>query len=247
MKKLVILACVMCVQVIAPSYAEDEKRWALGLGANYGDSIYKGVDSETTALPLVSYQRGNLEIQGPSVGYKIIDSDDFSVDAKLGYNGGGYKASDSSFLAGMDERKGTAEAGFSVGYETGYGDLELEFAHDIGSTHKGHKTQLGWSKDIPLSQQWMITPEASVTWQSADYNNYYYGVKSTEATANRAAYTAGSDTVWEVGVGAGYRIDQSQMIRLGASYQKYGNEITNSSIVDKDSSSEVNAMYVYRF
>ncbi len=64
---------------------------------------------------------------------------------------------------------------------------------------------------------------------------------------NRAAYTADADTVYEIGISAMYQIDQQQMIRVGASYTSYGDEIADSSIVEDDKSTSVSLLYMYRF
>ena len=42
-------------------------------------------------------------------------------------------------------------------------------------------------------------------------------------------------------------IREQHWISFGASYQKYGKEISNSTIVDDDNSVEVQAMYMYLF
>ncbi len=48
------------------------------------------------------------------------------------------------------------------------------------------------------SSSLLIKPAASVVWQSDDYNDYYYGVRSR--AVNASPYTADSDINYRLGV-----------------------------------------------
>ncbi|WP_271271009.1 MipA/OmpV family protein [Aliamphritea hakodatensis] len=247
MRKTMLLLPLLGVAAAGVQAEENESSFALGIGVASEDSIYKGVGTETEALPFFSYENGSFYIQGPEAGYYIIDNDDFKIGALARYRTDGYKASDSSDLKGMDERKGAFELGITASYDTDYGEWSATFAADASSEHEGNEIELGWEKSFPVSAKWSVTPEASVSYRSDDLNNYYYGVKASEATVNRAAYTADADTVYEIGISAMYQIDQQQMIRVGASYTSYGDEIADSSIVEDDKSTSVSLLYMYRF
>lgn len=226
---------------------ENESSFMLGLGVSSGESIYKGVGTETEVIPVIAYEKGSFFLHGPTLGYHFIDTDTLKVSALANYRMEGYDASDSADLAGMTDREGAFELGVTAAYETDYGEWSATVLSDVSNEHEGYELELGWEKHIHLSQNWTLSPEASIAYRSDDMNTYYYGVTAAEATAQRAAYTAGSDTIYEIGVNAQYAIDEQQSIRVGASYQHFGDEISNSSIVEDDSSYEVQAMYIYRF
>ena len=79
----------------------------------------------------------------------------------------------------------------------------------------------------------MIKPSAAVVWQSDDYNDYYYGVRSRAVNAN--AYTADSDFNYRLGIVAAYQKPGSQWMFMGGlRYEFFGDEITDSTIVSED-------------
>lgn len=247
-KAALIAPLVVHASLFNPALAqEDTSMLLLGLGVSNDDSIYKGVSSETNPIPVFAYERDNFFIHGPSLGYNFVNREELTLGALIQYRGEGYKASDSIDLNGMKDRDGAVELGLQAAYETPYGELSAKLSADISSEHDGYEVELGWEKEIELSQQWSVSPGASISYRSDDLNNYYYGVTDAESTAQRAAYTAGADTIYEVGIDARYMIDRRQMIRLGASYALYGDEISNSSIVEDDNSYSIRAMYLYRF
>lgn len=80
-------------------------RWGLGVAVNVRKSIYDGVGTRSTALPLVRYDgdvvhvSGNqIDVTAPSVGAVKL-----SLHAELPI-GEGYKGIDSPQLAGMADR-----------------------------------------------------------------------------------------------------------------------------------------------
>jgi len=232
---------------VAGADHDDDSSLALGLGVAYEESIYTGVDNDTTLLPMVAWESGNFYIRGPELGYHIINRDEFQLSTLLNYRTEGYEASDSTALRGMAERKGAYELGLEASLENELGEWSATALADISGEHKGYELELAWKQRLELSQRWALTPEAAISYRSGDLNNYYFGVEASEATVDRAAYTAGGGITYELGLSADYMIDQQQQLRFGASYQAYGSEISDSSIVDSDNSFGVHALYLYRF
>ena len=247
-KVTVVLPLLLGVGFISTSLAsEQDSNFMLGLGVASSKSIYKGVGTETDVLPGFAYESGDFYVLGPELGYHLINTDKLTLSAIASYRMEGYEAGDSVDLRGMDERKGAFELGMSAALDTEYGEWSATALADVSGEHEGYELELGWEKRLELSQNWALTPEAALTWRSDDLNNYYYGVKASEATVNRAAYTAESGTIFSVGVNADYMIDPQQMVRFGANYNSYSSEISDSTIVEKDNNYEVSAMYLYRF
>jgi len=244
----VIVPLLLMMSGVSHVQAEtEESELMLGLGVSVEDSIYKGVGKETDVLPLFAYEKGNFFIQGPSLGYHLFETENVQISALAEYRMDGYDAKDSADLTGMADRKGAFELGVSAAYENHWGEWSATLLADVSNEHDGYELALGWEQRMELSQRWALTPEASLSYRSDDLNNYYYGVTAAEATAQRAAYVSDAGMVYEVGLNADYMIDQQQQIRVGASYQSFGDEISNSSIVEDDSSYAVQAIYLYRF
>jgi outer membrane protein len=82
---------------------------------------------------------------------------------------------------------------------------------------------------------WMFRPSAGFVWQSEDYNDYYYGVKSSEARSGRPAYSADDDINYRLGAVAIYQQKTSPWMFIGGlRYDILGDEIDDSPIVEDD-------------
>lgn len=163
----------------SPIVNAQESTFSLGLGAGYEENINKGIDGESNVMPFFMYEKGNFYVRGPELGYDFYSDDKLKLGVAARYNFGGYSASDSDQLAGMDDRDGTGEVGFTASYDTHIGEFSAAAFADVSSTHKGYQVGLGWEKRFRLSQKWSIAPQAAIIFQSDKYNNYYCGVKAS--------------------------------------------------------------------
>lgn len=195
----VMLPFILGIGFVSQVQANEEADFILGLGVSSEKSIYTGVGTETDIIPVFAYKKGDFYLKGPELGYHLLNDEAFQLTAIANYRLEGYEAGDSAALAGMDERKGAFELGVSASLDTHYGEWSAKALADVSNEHDGYELALGWEKRIELSRHWSLTPEASISYRSKDLNNYYYGVKAGEATANRAAYNADSGTVYGFG------------------------------------------------
>jgi len=243
-----ITGATACCMLLATSVAQaDEWDLSVGLGVQSEKSIYKGVGTESNLFPMWHADNGTIYLQGLEAGYRLYDNGGLSVAAIGQYRLEGYEASDSSALSGMTERKGAFELGARASLETAYGEWSVTGLADVSSEHSGHELAFDWEKDIEISQSFILTPTAGISWRSADLNNYYYGVRANEATVNRAVYTADAGTVASIGLDATWIIDKSQMVRAGLEYSNYSSEISDSSIVERDNNTSASVAYIWRF
>jgi outer membrane protein len=83
--------------------------------------------------------------------------------------------------------------------------------------------------------------------RSENLNNYYYGVRGKEATANRTAYKSGSSVNPYAGVALDYQLAGRWSIFSMFRNEWLGSEITDSPIVDQDSKISVILGLLYRF
>ena len=74
-----------------------------------------------------------------------------------------------------------------------------------------------------------------LSWRSENLNNYYYGVRAKEATANRTVYKSGNSVNPYAGVVLDYQLAERWSIFSMFRNEWLGNEITDSPIVDQDS------------
>ena len=225
----------------------DEWQFALGAGISTERSPYKGVGTDTDFLPLLAVEKGPFYFFGTELGYNVVESDEFGLTLLANYRGEGYDASDSRDLRGMADRDGAFELGARGEMYTDFGDLSLTVLADVSDKHDGYEVELGWGTEYMVSPRLLLEPSVAYSYRSDDLNNYYYGVRASEVTAQRAAYNADAGGIWDLSVGATYMLDEQQSIRGELGVALYGDEISDSSIVERDNSPYATLAYIYRF
>lgn len=233
--------------------AGEDSAWSLGLGVMSAQKAYAGIERKNSLVPMIQYENKYVRVRGLGVELKLpglVMSDkqrvDFSLVAKGGA-GSGYEASDAPILAGMSERKSGFWIGAKAEWKGGLADLSTEWVSDASGNSKGQKLSLGVAKTWRVSPQLLLTPRLGLNWQDAKFNDYYYGVRASEARVGRSAYKADAGANTEVGVSAVYLIDRHHSMMFNASVSSLSKEIKKSPLVDRSTENRVMAAYVYRF
>jgi outer membrane protein len=223
-----------------------ESRWGLGLGAVISDQGYIGVSNEVTPVPVIYYQTENFQLLGPNFSYKLAEINDlaFNFTGQLRFDG--FEEDDSDIFLGMEDRSGSFDLGLSVDYATSIGDFSVQFITDATNEHKGNEFSLTYSKSYNF-ETYSIKPYLTLTRQSEDIIDYYYGVRANEVTESRALYLGEATTNAEIGVQANWRVGQHHNFITYASYTAYGSEIKDSPLIDASGSANVIVGYMYVF
>ena len=237
-----------------PGEGEPEgSSWGLGLAVMSVQNAYKGTDRETRVLPMISYENRYVTLGGPNLelklpGIELSDSQrlNFGVMTQL-FDGAGYEAKDSPALAGMAERKSSIWIGAKMEWENDLADVKLEWLGDASGKSKGQRLALGLERKIMLSPRLMLIPQVGVEWVDKKYVDYYYGVRDSEATAGRAAYTGKATLNPEISLSGIYRFDRHHSMMLNVGVRSFGKEIKNSPIVGRSTENRVMLGYKYSF
>ncbi len=226
--------------------------WGLGVGVINMQKPYKGMDRETKALPMISFENEYVKVGGLGLEVKLPSLDlgesnriNFGIVGKMDL--GGYEASDSPFLAGMAEREGGFWAGAKAEWENELVDVSAQWTGDMSGHSKGRQFSLGLEKNFRLSDKVMLVPHVAAHWLDNKYVDYYYGVRAGEATASRAAYTGKAGVNMEVGLRAMYQIDRNHGVLLDVSVTSLADGIKDSTLVDRDNTNRVLLGYKYSF
>ncbi|MFG6441042.1 MipA/OmpV family protein [Roseateles sp. LKC17W] len=231
---------------------EGQSSWGLGIAAVSGQEAYKGIERETRALPMLSYENrwfrlGGLgaEVKLPRLGISDTQSIDFRLVGK--FNMDGYEAKDSTFLAGMNERKGGFWAGAKATWRNDVAHLSAEWTADVSSHSKGQRFNLSLEKNFRLGPQLMLSPRVGASWMDKKYVDYYFGVRSHEVQAGRAASTGTSGVNAELGLRSLYMIDPHHAVFLDLGVTRLAKSIKNSPLVERSTENRVLMGYLYRF
>ena len=226
----------------------DKYHWGLGLGVSAAKSPYLGMKNDTTVIPLLSYENQYVRFFGNTLDVKLPSTGDFdfSLRGKIPF-GGGYKAIDSAYFAGMTDRKGAFDLGGAVTWRTALGKASLEYLRDVSGHSKGSKLKLGFEHAFRFDGRFEVVPHFELTREDAKSVDYYYGVTAAEATSARPQYLGKATTNTELGVRFGYAIDPRQRLLLDVVDTRRGSGITNSPLVARKSTPGLKFGYIYGF
>lgn len=226
--------------------------WGLGVGVISSQKAYAGDDRDTKVLPMLQYENRYVRVFGPSVTVKLPSLNltptqrvDFGLVAKLDLSG--YEAKDAPVLAGMAERKGGVWAGGKASWKGDLVELGAEWTADVSGHSKGQKLSLTAEHTWRVGERVMLTPRLGAHWLDKKTVDYYYGVRATEATAARAAYTGKSALNAEVGLRGMYLFNAKHSMFVDVGVTSLASSIKDSPLVDSSTENRVFVGYLYRF
>jgi outer membrane protein len=207
-----------------------------GLGLLYKDKPYRDYDSseKTNPVPIILFEGDNFFVRGSSLGWKFVQSKGLEFAAVGEYLADGYDSSDSDYLSGMSDRDPSFGIGAHVIWIPEALGFKLAAVTDVTDNSNGSQVR-GEVFYKYRTGDLVLKPSAGFVWQSENYNDYYYGVKNSEARIWRPAYNANDDINYRLGAVAVYQEKTSPwMFAGGLRYDIFGDEIKDSSIVDED-------------
>lgn len=226
------------------SNATNVTHWGLGVGAGVAPSQYSGDRTRYTPIPLIFFDDKWVHALGTTLDLKVGKWDGVSVTLRGKYAlGDGYKGSDAPILNGMQNRHGAFWFGPAFAWDTGFGTLSGDV---LTGGNKGQQAHLSFGKSFGFGRL-SVEPHIGAEWLSHNYVDYYYGVRQSEATASRAAYTGTSTIDVELGTRVSYNFTAHQSATLDVGVTHLGGGITDSPIVGRKFVPRAIVGYLYRF
>jgi outer membrane protein len=219
--------------VIGPPPA-DPRAWGAGVMTIYSSNPYRGGDTVWRVLPALTFVGERLYVVGPRAGYNLFKNRWVSVGAVAEYKFAGDAFDDSPFLEGMKDRRDTAMGGFDLNVR-GFGPWRVDSSvmTDLLGRHDGQELNLALSRTF-RGKTWAITPGVGTVWRSADYNDYYFGVRDNEATGERPAYAPGASVEWFARIFNRFELTDSWSVLLNLRFELLSDDVQESPIVDKE-------------
>jgi outer membrane protein len=211
------------------------EKLTLGLGSYIQTQPYKGVDAILVPSPVIFYDNSLVYARWTRFGVYFLGekTTDYSWGLSLSAQPRpyGYLASDSAHLQGMDERKNSFEGGVALSVQKEKAFFELMLFTDLLYKNKAYllKADLGYEyKFGDLS----LYPGLSVFYQSSDFTNYYYGVKQSEATPQRAFYAPRGDYGFSLHSYIQYSLSKQLSIFSHIKVEKLSKQAKESPLVE---------------
>jgi outer membrane protein len=244
------LSSVFCANAAPTKLEGNDNDGTIGIGimALTSATEYKGSDGEVYVFPFAFYQDKDFYISGTEAGVHLWGSGNWWVDGTVSFRLQGFDEDLSDFTKGMDKRKSSLDLGTSLNYySSGFGYLSFNFRHDIGGVHKGHELTVNYAYPVSWGKL-TLTPGIAIQRQSSKLVDYYYGVKNSEITVNREAYSGQKAFNYGFELELEYTLSQSLKLFSSASITKLGDGIKDSSLVDNGGANWVTSIgIVYSF
>lgn len=249
--KIKHLCFILCLISSSQLYAEVKSRrpatipsspWVWGIGFSATENIYKGFDGRVIPLPLIGYKGEKLSIFGPYVSYKLYNINNIDISLALSPVFEGYDESDSDIFRGMDDRDFSLAAGVDLSYKKDAWRIKISAVHDILSRYDGYQIQPNISRSFRFGP-YMIEPSIGVTYFDSHYVDYYYGVQANEAIAERPQFSGEESLSTQLGIAlVSYQLFKG-MTRIQLRNTFYDDKITDSPLVEEDSS--ISLLFTY--
>jgi len=234
-------------------HAQDEEKQKLTIGAGIyvQTQPYKDVDEIILPTPVIFFDNGLFYVRWSRAGVYFLGDkqDDYAWGFSLTtqprtYK---YKASDSPFLLGLDEKKSTWEGGlaFSASMDKAY--IEIMALTDMLDRYESWivKTEVGYNfefKDISFY------PSIIVVYQSSEFLDYYYGISNQEAkTSLYDRYNTNNDFQLGIQTYIKYPLTNNFSTLINLRVDRLSNEAINSPIVHDDYIFSGMASLIYNF
>lgn len=179
MKLFVKTSLLSLVLLGVQSHAEIEQpELSVGLNFSFDFQSYKGKQMETSVLPTAFYDGEVFYAEGDQAGLNLYRDTKNKFRLYAYYDGTMYHPS--GYLSQLDERKWSVLVGTSYMYTSDYGAFKLSAAQDILSRSRGAIANVSYLAAWETGP-WTLYPELGLQWNSAKYNQYYFGVSADES------------------------------------------------------------------
>ncbi|MCP3129762.1 outer membrane protein OmpV [Shewanella sp. KJ2020] len=208
-----------------------ENQFFAGVGVVTGSQFYKGQDHQTRAYLNGGYHGEDFNADLSGINYRILGTNDSAINfSAFVVANPGFNADDADILTGMKDRKFSGDLGLNADIHLGAGTLSTKFQHDVTNVYNGFQADITYYHPINLGFGDLV-PYAGVHYFSEDFANYYTGVKSSEATAQRPAYQADGTFAYKLGYTLVMPVTQHLDITQATGYSLISANMANSPLI----------------
>jgi outer membrane protein len=205
-----------------------------GLGAieRLAYTPYRGGAVSRDLVPLYMYEGKRFYLHATRAGLKLSEREDHDLEIFLDYRFEGFPSDQTPpMLQGMARRNSGIDLGVAYRKREPWGNLDAEILHDANNLSHGTEMRLGYSVDLQ-SGRLHLRPSVALARRNAALNNYYYGVRSSEARADRPAYLPGAGLDTTIGLFGYYELSQRWRLLGGVGVTWLDAGVRHSPLVD---------------
>lgn len=209
-------------------------QWTLGAGVISTDANYKGMDSDTFAVPFIGYEGERFYFRGIEAGYRLNENRYNQLSLVLTAAPFRFQPDESRDpqIAMLDSRGFSAQLAIKHELVTPYGALTSQAGLDV----RGNGHSLSLSYRYPFSrdpQSWQFAPQIGVDYISADYTDYYYGISAEESVRSGLPQYSSQDALNPfAGLGGSYRLTEQTRVFANFRATRISSKIADSPMAD---------------
>ncbi|MBN2896990.1 MAG: MipA/OmpV family protein [Campylobacterales bacterium] len=220
----------LLVLIMVPLLASAQSL-SVGAGPYLQTQPYPKADPLVLPSPVIFLEYGVLYVRWSRLGVYFAGGEQWGASLMLQPRTFGYEANDAPMLEGMHQRKRTWEGGLSLAAKNDDGFIELCYLHDLLNSTERSLARLEAGNTYTYGA-WSVTLTAMLLLFSAPYNDYYYGVRPSEARDGREAYKANDGINVAVQSYVSYTLSKEYSLLLNLRADLLSPTITRSPIVD---------------
>jgi outer membrane protein len=218
--------------ILAETIPEATGGAGIGVATRFENSPYRGGGTRNDLVPIYVYEGKRVFLEAYRVGLKLNETPGSRLDMFVAYRFEGFPYDRiPASLAGMANRGTGVDLGLGYQSRQPWGTLFGEVLHDAASGSSGSEVRLGYRYDWKIGKL-QLQPQLTFAARDARLNNYYYGVRPSEATVTRPAFEPGSGVNTELGLSAVYRLSERWRLLGGVSSKRWSSGVRKSSIVE---------------
>lgn len=163
----------------------------------------------------------------------LFRSTEFGVNAPTVEQGADSPVPIQTISIEIPDRDYALETGLEILASGLGGNIHGQLLADISGVHNGYEAWLSYSTDW-VRGRWHISPSISVNWKSRQQNDYYYGVRASEAQNGLSAYSADSGLNTTAKLSAVYYMTERWRFFATASIEKINDSAADSPLLKDD-------------
>lgn len=237
MKKLIVLLTLLASTML---FSEKENAVDLGLGVFIRKNVYKEKNNnEILPIPVVGGRYKSFYYEAPiEFGYRFYNTENLILTAYGRYSlYTGYKPKDMiDEFKNMDKRKDDFQLGLRGKYNFVYLNTGIvaHISRDVSGRSDGILGRIEINQPIFLDKKVTLLPYIAVEYMSANYTDYYFGIKESEARKgiNKGkSYKVDDSFNFEAGIRGMLKVNNNVNTFLSIGYTRYGDSLVNSPLV----------------
>ncbi len=238
---------IFLIFLIFASLLRAENSFSFGAGPYMQSQPYKGTDAFILPTPVIFLEYEIFYVRWSQIGVYFYGGEDWGFSLMAQPRTYGYKADDSRYLTGMDERKSSWEGGLSLAAKNDLGFAEIIYAHDLLNSSNRSLVRLKVGSKLK-HEKWTFVPTLMLFWFSKGFNEYYYGVKQEESTLLRTEYHPNASLNGAFETYINYQINPEWGILTNIRADYLNSTITNSPIVGDNyiASGMISLLYTFQ-